>query len=219
MKIINFISNKIFRIKRECWIKKLRKRLKNRNFTLISNNCCAGIIYSDLGLQFTSPTINLYFLPEEYLLFVKNLKAYVEGVMVDVSDPNIASFPIGSLNPNDCSLPAIRIYFMHYKNYKEAYDSWYRRCQRISYDNIFYLWEVNKANTEFSLIKEFDNLPIRKKIFCYENLPEIRNYHRFYFSESFSPGQIIKILSNGKRNIDEFDYVSFLNDKYQTRNV
>ena len=110
MKIINFISNKIFRIKRECWIKKLRKRLKNRNFTLISNNCCAGIIYSDLGLQFTSPTINLYFLPEEYLLFVKNLKAYVEGVMVDVSDPNIASFPIGSLNPNDCSLPAIRIY-------------------------------------------------------------------------------------------------------------
>lgn len=102
---------------------------------------------------------------------------------------------------------------MHYKNYKEAHDSWYRRCQRIHYDNIFYLWEVNKANTKFSLIKEFDNLPIKKIIFCYENLPGITNYHRFCFSEAFSPGQILKILSNGKRNIDEFDYVNFFNDR------
>ena len=47
--------------------------------------------------------------------------------------------------------------------------------------------------------------------FCYENLPGITNYHRFYFSEAFSPGQILKILFNGKRNIDEFDYVNFLN--------
>lgn len=213
MSSISFISNNIFEIKRKHWIKKLRKRLVNTDFTIISNNCCAGIIYSDLGLQFASPTINLYFLPEEYLLFVKNLKAYVEGVMVDVSDPAIASFPIGSLKPDDCSLPAIRVYFMHYKNYKEAHDSWYRRCQRIRYDNIFYLWEVNKANTKFSLIKEFDNLPIKKMVFCYDNLPGITNYHRFYFSKSFLPGQIIKILSNGRRNIDEFDYVNFLNDR------
>ena len=131
--------------------KKLRKRLINRDFTIISNNCCAGIIYSDLGLQFTSPTINLYFLPEEYLLFGKNLKAYVEGVMVDVSDPAIASFPIGSIKPEDCSLPAIRVYFMHYKNYKEAHDFWYRRCQRIHYDNIFICGKLTKQIPSFHL--------------------------------------------------------------------
>ena len=131
--------------------------------------------------------------------------------MTDVSDTDIAPFPIGSLKPDDYSLPAIRIFFMHYMSYEEAHDSWYRRCQRIRYDNIFYLWEVNKANTDFSLIQEFDNLPINKVIFCYENLPGISNYHRFYFSSSFLPGEILKILSNGKRNIDEFDYVSFLN--------
>ena len=196
-------------------MKKIRARLINSDFTIISNNCCAGIIYSDLGLQFTSPTINLYFLPEEYLFFVKNLKAYADGVMTDVSDPTIASFPVGSLKANDCSLPAIRIYFMHYNNYKEAHDSWYRRCARIHYDNIFYLWEVNEANTDFSLIKEFDNLPLRKMIFSYKNLPGISNYYKFHFTNVFSPGLILRILSTGKRNIDEFDYVSFLNDKYK----
>jgi len=211
MKIIGFISDHMFEVKRKLWIKKLRTRLDNRNFTLISNNCLAGIIYSDLGLQFTSPTINLYFESQDYLYFVKNLKAYINGSMTDVSDPAIASFPIGRLKPSEHFLPEIRIFFMHYKSYKEAYDSWYRRCQRIHYDNIFYLWEVNKANTDFFLIQEFDNQPFNKVIFCYENLPGIRNCHRLNFSDSFSPGGSIKLLPNGKRNIDEFDYVTFLN--------
>ena len=51
MRIVGFISNYIFEIKRKRWIKKLRAQLVNKEFTLISNNCCAGIIYSDLGLQ------------------------------------------------------------------------------------------------------------------------------------------------------------------------
>lgn len=55
MSSVSFISNNIFEIKRKHWVKKQRKRLVNRDFTIISNNCCAGIIYSDLGLQFTSP--------------------------------------------------------------------------------------------------------------------------------------------------------------------
>lgn len=69
----------------------------------------------------------------------------------------------------------------------------------------------NRVNTDFSLIQEFDNLPFNKKILCYEDLSEIRNYHKFNFSEPFLPGGSIKLLSNGKRNIDEFDYVTFLN--------
>ena len=211
MKIIGFISNQIFEIKRKLWVRKLRTRLKNRNFTLISNNCLAGVIYSDLGLEFTSPTINLYFEAEDYLYFVKNIKSYTQGTLIDASDSTIASFPIGSLKPSDQLLPEIKIFFMHYKSYKEAYDSWCRRCQRINYDNIFYLWEVNKVNTEFSLIQEFDNLPFNKMILCYEDLPGTSNYHRFNFSETLSPGGSLKLLPNGKRNIDEFDYVTFLN--------
>lgn len=211
MKILEIICNYIFKIRRENWIKRLQARLVNKNFTLITNNCCAGIIYSDLGLKFTSPTINLYFLPEDYLLFCKNLKLYVDGTMENVSAPDIAPFPVGKLNPANKSLRAIRVFFMHYKTYEEAYCSWKRRCKRIRYDNIFYLWELNNANTDFLLIQEFDRLPLKKIILSYKDLPGINNYYQFHFSDSFVPGKILEILSNGKRNIDEFDYVNFLN--------
>lgn len=38
-----------------------RHKLKNENFTIISNNCIAGVLYKDLNKKFNSPTINLYF--------------------------------------------------------------------------------------------------------------------------------------------------------------
>ena len=38
-----------------------KKRLKNKDFTLLTPNCLAGIIYHNLGLQFSSPTINIQF--------------------------------------------------------------------------------------------------------------------------------------------------------------
>lgn len=43
----------------ERWCNVQRRRLRNSSPTIISNNCCAGFIYHDLGLKFNSPTINL----------------------------------------------------------------------------------------------------------------------------------------------------------------
>lgn len=42
----------------ERWCNVQRRRLRNYSPTIISNNCCAGFIYHDLGLKFNSPTIN-----------------------------------------------------------------------------------------------------------------------------------------------------------------
>ena len=33
--------------------------LKNNDFTIISNNCFAGILYKDLGIEYKSPTVTL----------------------------------------------------------------------------------------------------------------------------------------------------------------
>lgn len=58
----------------------LRKRLKNNEFSIISNDCTGGVIYHDLGLRFTSPTINLFFEPyEDYLYFLSNIKDYLHA--------------------------------------------------------------------------------------------------------------------------------------------
>ncbi len=54
---------------------KMRKALRNKEFTLLSNNCNGGFIYHDLGLQFLSPTINMFFYHDHYL--TKNKIAFV----------------------------------------------------------------------------------------------------------------------------------------------
>lgn len=211
MRIYNTISGWILEKKRRAWLKRNRARLQNKDFTIISNNCCAGVIYSDLGIQFKSPTINLYFNPEDFLIFVKNLRSYIEGELKDVSATTDKKFPVGELCPCDTGLPGIKVYFMHYRTYEEAYQSWNARSGRINYENIFFFWEYNKENTDISLLQEFDSFPIKKMIFAYEELPGIKNYFKFQFSHEFQPGEILKITKDGKRNIDEFDYVSFLN--------
>ena len=52
-----------------------QSKLKTRKFTIISSNCVGGCLYHDLGLQFTSPTINLI-IPDS-LKFFEDLKHYL----------------------------------------------------------------------------------------------------------------------------------------------
>ena len=59
-----------------------RKKLKNKDFTIISSNCNGAVITSDLGIRFNSPTVNLFFYPDDYLKFVSNIKFYVEQELV-----------------------------------------------------------------------------------------------------------------------------------------
>ena len=53
-----------------------RKKLKNKNPSIISSNCNGGFIYHDLNLKFFSPTINLFFYPKDYIKFIANLEYY-----------------------------------------------------------------------------------------------------------------------------------------------
>ncbi len=55
-----------------------RKRLKNKNFTVLSNNCVGGVILHELGERFNSPTVNLFFKAEDYLKFLENLDYYLK---------------------------------------------------------------------------------------------------------------------------------------------
>lgn len=54
-----------------------RKKLKNKTFSLFLSNCNGGIIYHDLGLQFKSPTINLWISPKDFIHFCENLREYL----------------------------------------------------------------------------------------------------------------------------------------------
>ena len=42
------------------YLKLMRFRLKKKNFSIISNDCWGGSVYLDLGIPYTSPTVNLF---------------------------------------------------------------------------------------------------------------------------------------------------------------
>ena len=74
MKYISFVQ-KIFN-------KVNRKKLKNKDFTLVTSNCTGGILYHWLGLKFRSPFINLYMSNEDYIKALENFELFLSTPMI-----------------------------------------------------------------------------------------------------------------------------------------
>jgi len=107
-------------------IAKTSSLLKNKDFTIISQNCIGGVFYHDMNLQFKSPTINLFFKAEDYIKFISHLEHYL-GQELQMHWEE--EYPVGVLDD-------IRVYFMHYNSCTEAKESWKKRLLRIQKDNL-----------------------------------------------------------------------------------
>lgn len=187
--------------------KKNRSLLKNRDITIISANCVGGVIYHDLGLAFNSPTINLFFSASDYVKFVSNFKYYLQCELVETSSE--FDYP--------CALcDDIVLHMVHYHSFEEGKMKWEERIGRINYNNLYFIM-VDRDGCEEKDIVAFDNIPYKHKAFLtYKERPEIKC--AVYVPES-SDGEQIRDLCQyksrftGKRWLDQFDYVTFLNDK------
>ena len=106
---------------------KVKKRLDLSDISLISMNCIGGIVYHDCEQRFLSPTVNLYFTPDDFLKFINNLSFYLSKTPKIVMGKN---YPIGELDD-------IKINFMHYSTPDEALSKWEERKSRINKEKIF----------------------------------------------------------------------------------
>lgn len=159
---LSFIKNFSFYFKR-FWDRRL---IKNRDFTLISNNCWGGHAYRYFGRNYTSPTVGLYFSSKDYLKFVYNLRYYLsldlkfiplEGSRFEetVKKSGKKNVPIGVLDD-------VYIVFLHYKTEEEAYKKWNRRKERVNFDNIIIKFsDLGPASEE--TLKKFSELPFENK--------------------------------------------------------
>ena len=152
--------------------------LKNRDFTIISNNCWGGHIYRYFGMKYLSPTIGLYFFADDYIKFVTNFEHYINCELTFI--PRSKSkyyynykdkdkyYPIGKLDD-------IEIVFLHYKSEEDAYQKWNRRKNRINYNNLIFKFnDMNLAKKEDIL--KFDALPYKNKIcFVANDVPGTKN--------------------------------------------
>jgi uncharacterized protein (DUF1919 family) len=122
-----------------------RMKLNSKDISIISNDCLASGIYLKLGLKYTSPTIGLFFVSEDYIKFLENFEYYVQlapefkassrfDEVNELRSTLNFYYPIGVLG-ND-----IEIHFLHYKNKIEAADKWRRRTARINFTKLFFIF-------------------------------------------------------------------------------
>ena len=143
-----------------------RRKLNNKNFTIISNNCWGGHVYRYFNLPYDSPPRGLYLFSADYIKFIGNLKYYIEKeiTFINYKDSkykdelvkyNQVNIPIGKLDD-------IEIIFLHYQSEDEARTKWNRRKARIHWDNLYYkMSEQNLCSSD--LLMQFDLIDLANK--------------------------------------------------------
>lgn len=188
--------------------RKNRKRLKNKTFSLLCNNCNGGVILHDLGLQFRSPTVNLFFYGDHFFRFCENLDHYLAQELTICDQPRHTpetEYPI-------CLLGDLELHFLHYKTFAEAKEKWESRVKRINKENLFVMWSFFDS-TDVELLARFDELPFKNKVaFTEKEFPE---YNSAFCIDGYENGLGVLTLFDGlkgKRKIDRFDYVKWFNE-------
>lgn len=203
---MNKLTDFLIRAEHKIYITGKRMRLKNKNMTILSSNCNGAYMLHDLGCQFNTPTVNLFFLPDHYLKFVKDPSKYLSLPLVEATIQGVP-YPVGQLGD-------ILLFFMHYASFEEAKNKWETRSKRVNLDNVF-LVMTDKNGCEYRHIKEFNSLPYKYKvIFTHKEYPE---FSSAFYIHGFENNGEVGILSDWKpqfwrrRWLDDYDYVSLFN--------
>ena len=203
----NKIKKTLLKLKR----KKYASKIKN-NISIISNDCCAGCIYSDVGMKFLSPTINLYIKGEDFVRFIDNLNIYINLDLKEQKDIE-KEYPIGILDDEKHGI--VKIEFVHYKSFEDAKIKWDERKKRIDFNRILVLFHVNDENIKF--VGDILKSKYNKRIIAYRNQKIDKNDNVIFIKrlKKFVPAKILKTRKiTGKRFLEEINYVSLFNDIY-----
>lgn len=139
--------------------------VKNKDVTILSPTCIAGLIYHYLGLEFESPTINLFMTEDDFFNFVTDLKWYVGHEVVFFKEDELEGFPIGLIYGREQS-KNIYINFNHHKDFMAAKCDWDRRKARINYDNIFIIASTRNCNETRECVMRWNQIDC-KGIICF----------------------------------------------------
>lgn len=173
------IRIKLRKIYIKCSCKIRAKKIKNNDFTIISNNCWGSFIYQSYNLKYNSPTIGLFFMADDYIKFLKDIKEYINSPIEFINPKKskwyeqlnksykFGEYPIGKIKD-------IEIYFLHYKNKEEALEKWNKRCSRINWEKL--IVKFNDQNgCNFDHIESFNRLKYKNKICFLSEKNEYKN--------------------------------------------
>ena len=192
------------------YVKKIRERSEDLpNFTLLTSDCMAGLIYHTMGRQFLSPTINMSIMDPDFLKLLSDYDYYFEH---DIEFVESSHYPIGYIGNGE---KRIKIRFEHYKSNEEAREKWFERGKRMT-DNIFVV--VADQNLTGEQMEQFrhleEHLPVKRKVMFTWN-PERADGKEVFLVKKYGRERIknwSKIRTDGFRDYEVFfDYVAWLN--------
>ena len=140
-----------------------RKKFDQKELSLLSNNCIAGVIYHSYGMKFRSPTVNIQMSPSDFLKFVNHLDRYQRCELKEEREPDVEKFR--KLGGGEIHFPVGRlddmvIYFQHAKSFEEAREKWIKRFARLKKEHIRVILVDNRCTEEE--IRQFNELSYPK---------------------------------------------------------
>lgn len=154
-----------------------RKQLRSTDFTIISNNCWGGLVYQYFGLPYTSPTVGLFIMDDDYIKFLERLDYYLSQPLQFITMEQsrycekLASESTAKAYYPIARLDDIEIHFLHYHSEEEARTKWEYRKKRMDKDRLLVKMSQRSANNR-TILDRFAKLPYKNKI-CFTEFEHV----------------------------------------------
>lgn len=140
------------------------KRIGNRPFVVVSNNCWGAEIYKHLKREYNTPFVGLFMHGPDFIALLKDWDHYLNLELQFIATSRWidqpVNYPIGLLGD-------IEIHFMHYTSEEEARTKWERRLARMqenqNMDQYFFRCCDRDGGT-IEVLEQFHQLPYRHKL-------------------------------------------------------
>jgi len=189
-----------------------RRRLRNHDFTIISNDCWGAEVYQHLGLPYNTPFVGGFLFAPCFLRLLTDLRRYLTGpteftrasryqqVNERKALRQAPDYPIAVLGGD------VEIHYIHYTD-AEARVRYERRVERINFQNIFLKASDGKDLWTASAVEQFDSLDYSHKLCFTEGAyPGLRSVQQL---KRYSPDGAMQFY----RGLPQFDVVGWLNDQ------
>ncbi len=155
-----------------------RRKVTAKDWTIISNNCWGGFIYQSYGMPYMTPTVGCFFMAEDYLRMIRDLRRWMSVPLEFISAhqscyedycrtlPKFGAYPVGILADGE---ERVEIHFLHYTARKEAGMHWQSRVKRINWNKLLYKFNDQNLCTDQHLA-QFSQLPLPNKL-CFTSRP------------------------------------------------
>lgn len=167
--------------------------IKNKQISVVSNNCWGGFMYQSCKLEYQFPFIGLFILPPCYIELLERFdevmkKPLVLGCRADslYKDYLQEDWIIGKFKGTD-----IEIVFMHYHSPEEVLDKWNRRLKRLNQSNMLVKFsDTDKELFNEDLLRRFEALPFPHKV-CFTAKPYPQYPSVVYLPEFKDQGHVL----------------------------